>query len=113
MKAIEALQDLSSNDLTELIDEKNPSNELVSIMNGVLLLLGKPIGWQSASEAIMSQGFMRIVGNFDYKTPTLDVIEKVKMWKNNFNSSQLKSKSKAARAFALWVVSINICASVH
>jgi len=113
VKSIEALQDLSSNDLTELIDEENPSNEVVSIMNGVLLLLGKPIGWESAHKTVMEQGFMHSIGHFDYKKPTLDVIEKVKMWKNNFNSSNLKSKSKAARAFALWVVAINICASVH
>ena len=82
-------------------------------MNGVMLLLGKPIGWQSVQETIMSQGFMHSIGHFDYKTPSLDVIEKVKMWKANFNSSSLKSNFKAARAFALWVVAINICASVH
>ena len=113
VKAIEALQALSSNDLTQLVDEQNPSNELISIMNGVMLLLGKPIGWQSVQETIMSQGFMHSIGHFDYKTPSLDVIEKVKMWKANFNSSSLKSNFKAARAFALWVVAINICASVH
>ena len=35
------------------------------------------------------------------------------MWKANFNSAQLKTQNKAARAFALWVVAITICATVH
>ena len=99
--------------MTELIDEQSPSNELVSVMNSVMILLGKPIGWQSVHDTVMSGGFMHSIGHFDYKTPSADVLEKVKMWKANFNSSNLKSNYKAARAFALWVVAITICASVH
>ena len=74
-KAIEALQDLSSNDLTGLIDEKAPSNEVLSIMNSVNILIGKPLGWQAVNEAVMSQGFMHSVGNMDYKDPTQEMLD--------------------------------------
>ena len=82
-------------------------------MNSVNILLGKPLGWQAVQESVMSQGFMHSVGNMDYKDPTPEMLEQVKMWKANFNSANLKTQSKAARAFALWVVAITICATVH
>ena len=45
--AMAALQDLSGNDLSALIDREKPDDDLLGYMNGVMVLLGKEKGWKS------------------------------------------------------------------
>ena len=45
--AMEALQDLSSRDLTILIGQEKPDNEVMAAMNGVMILLRQTAGWES------------------------------------------------------------------
>ena len=44
-QGVEQLKELSSNDLTALIDNKNPDADIVAVMDGILVLQGKEKGW--------------------------------------------------------------------
>ena len=72
--AIAALQDLSSNDLTELISTEDPKIDVRHVMNGVLILLGKESGWKQVQETVMDKEFMHLVGNYDFTKTTDDQI---------------------------------------
>ena len=72
--AITALQDLSSNDLTELISTEDPKIDVRHVMNGVLILLGKESGWKQVQETVMDKEFMHLVGNYDFTKTTDDQI---------------------------------------
>ena len=78
--AMEALQDLSSKNLTDLISQESPDNDVVAVMNSVLILLGKPVGWKEAQQAVMGQNFMYNVGNMEYKDPTEKMINDVESY---------------------------------
>ena len=43
--AIEELKELSSNDLTRLVELESPDHDIEKVMDSVMVLLGQPIGW--------------------------------------------------------------------
>ena len=46
-ESTEALQNLSSNDLTDLVSTDTPDKEVLEVMNGVMTMLSMPTGWKA------------------------------------------------------------------
>ena len=46
---------------------ENADKDLLNVMNGVMILLGKPLGWKSIQKSVTAGGFMYDVFHLNYK----------------------------------------------
>ena len=54
------------------------------------------------------------VGNYDYEKLSENTLAEIQAWKGDYDPETLKSKDKAAHAFALWVLAIQgLCVVQH
>ena len=111
--AVEELKELSSNDLTRLVQLESPEKDIEKVMDSVMVLLGESTGWEAAQKAIVSKDFMYNVGNYDYEKVSASALEQIQAWKGDFDPETLGAKTKAARAFALWVLAVQRLCVVH
>ena len=111
-QAMMALQELSSKDLTELIFTEEPKIDVRHVMNGVLILLGKEIGWKQVQEAVKDKDFMVQVNNYDFTKTTDDQLEFARK-EMELSEYLLRAGDKAFAAFGLWVNSIIGLVTVH
>ena len=127
VEAIDALKNLTGNDLSDLINQRskiqymsimssahlkndNPDHDLLTVMNGLMALLGKHLGWKSVEETVKSSCFMYDISRLSYKELTPEMTKQAEEIAKQCNLKQLKIKSKAAHAFALWLTAVTNCA---
>ena len=57
---------------------------------------------------------MHNIGNYDYEKLSESVLVEIQAWNGEYDPETLKGKSKAAHAFALWVLAIQgLCVVQH
>ena len=66
-EGVELLAELSSNDLTSLVDNKTPDADIVAVMDGVMMLLGKEKGWANTCAIVCGKDFMYSISQFNYE----------------------------------------------
>ena len=81
---IEALQNLTSKDLSDLIFVEVPSNDTLHVTNAVMAFLGEPIGWESFQKAVKGLNFVQSVSNLDYDLISDGALEQVSIWEAQF-----------------------------
>ena len=117
------MKDLSESDLADLNLQKskiqyfsfissahfkNPSPEydLLNVLNGVFILLGKPLGWELMQETLTCDDFISKVCDLNHIQLTSEVIGRAKERITACDLEKLKANSKAAYALALWLSSV-------
>ena len=112
-EGVELLAELSSNDLTSLVTIKTPDADIVAVMDGVMMLLGKEKGWANTCSVVCGKDFMYSISQFNYETLEEAQLAKAAECRNGFDPATIKAKDKSASAFAVWVDGICRVRKLH
>ena len=108
-EAERAVNELSKNDITELKTFKQPPEVVELAIRCVFLYLGYPkLEWKQALTIIADIKFLDRLKNYDNKNVTQKTIIAVQQMiiQDNFNPSEMATKSKVAGGLAKWCKAI-------
>jgi dynein heavy chain len=112
--AIEALNSLNKADITEMKSFKSPPPLVLMTMEGISILLGEPLGWDSAKKIMADLNFIKRLMEFNKDSITPAVQKKLQKYINDpqFLPEIVQKQSNAATSMCMWVCAMNVYADV-
>jgi dynein heavy chain, axonemal len=108
LAAQSAVEQLDKNSINEIKSYANPPQDVATVMNAVMIMLGKEATWASAKKELANPKFVDFILYYDkenIQAKTLKAIEKFTK-QETFNPEYVGKKSTAAGMLCLWVRSI-------
>lgn len=113
-KAVQALDALDKNDITEIKVFNNPPEMVQTVMEAVCILLGAKPDWATSKALLGDNNFLRNLYNYDKDNIPDAKIKKIKPYVDNpkFHPDEVAKVSKACRSMCMWVRAIDLYARV-
>lgn len=108
--ALSALDTLNKNDITEMKAYANPAEEIVLVVSGVCLLLGKKENWDEGKKLMNNPNdFINNLKTYDKDNIKESLLKKLKKYTKDprFDPPSIAKKSKAAESLCLWARAID------
>lgn len=108
--ALSALDTLNKNDITEMKAYANPAEEIVLVVSGVCLLLGKKENWDEGKKLMNNPNdFINNLKTYDKDNIKDSLLKKLKKYTKDprFDPVSIAKKSKAAESLCLWARAID------
>ena len=103
--AIKSLKSLNKGDLTELKGFTKPPELVVTVMEGVCLLLGRKTTWEEAKKLLGEMNMLKMLEEYDKDHIPPAVERKLKKYIDNpdFVPDKVQKVSAAAKSLCMWV----------
>eukprot|EP00762_Andalucia_godoyi_P000666 ANDGO_05308.mRNA.1 Dynein-1-beta heavy chain len=112
--AVEALNSLNKQDITEIKSFKTPPPLVQTVMEAVCILKGVKPEWKSATSLLADTGFLKSLVDFDKDNIQSATLKKLAKYIQDpdFDPEKVAKVSRAARSLCLWAHAINTYAEV-
>jgi dynein heavy chain, axonemal len=113
-KAVQALDALDKNDITEIKVFNNPPEMVQTVMEAVCILLGAKPDWPTSKALLGDSNFLRNLYNYDKDNVPDSKVKKLKKYIDDpkFLPEEVAKVSKACRSICMWVRAIELYARV-
>ena len=107
-KALQALQKISRQDITELRTFSNPPKAIQDVLIAVNVLLGDKSDWESAKQSLMDFKYLERLKDIDFNLVTELMLSKLGELTSTqeFAPEMVGSKSMACKSLCHWVLDV-------
>ncbi|XP_067841628.1 dynein heavy chain domain-containing protein 1-like [Heptranchias perlo] len=105
MAALHTLQSLSSSDLDEVRTYRAPPPPVVSVMNTLCMMFGKPDGWENVKQLISQPNFYQDLEFYDKENVPEHLFKALGelLQQPYFEPAVVRESSKAVESFSRWI----------
>jgi len=113
-KAMEEVDKLDKGSVSEVKAYSKPPPLVETVLQAVMILMGKPTDWASAKTALGASNFLTLIKAYDKDNVSPSTNNKIKKYVENpeFSAEAVKKVSGAAAALCIWVHAIYLYANV-